>query len=82
MIDCGRVNAILCAHIHKSRIILWRGTPVVVTTGLHTEMNPLWLPDTPVTSNDAAFALYAVSDDAISVNDVSLATDFQDRGYI
>ncbi|MEO0718827.1 MAG: metallophosphoesterase [Pseudomonadota bacterium] len=82
MIEGGRVQAILCGHIHQSRVTLWRGTPVVVTTGLHNAIDPLRLPNAHAMSNDAAFALCTVSHDMFTVNYVSLATDHQDLGAI
>ncbi|MEM9196484.1 MAG: metallophosphoesterase [Pseudomonadota bacterium] len=75
MIRGSGVRAILCGHIHQSRVTVWQGIPVVVTTGLHTAISPLSPVGTQRFNSGAAFAVCTLDDQGFSVNYVPLAVD-------
>ncbi|MEO1498884.1 MAG: metallophosphoesterase [Planctomycetota bacterium] len=78
----GGLRAILCGHIHKSRVTLWHGVPVVVTTGFHTAIDVLSPTGFQVMSNDAAFAVCTLTEHEFAVSYVALPTDYEDLGRI
>jgi 3',5'-cyclic-AMP phosphodiesterase len=36
-----RVAGLLAGHVHMNRIVIWQGAPLVVSTGLHSTIDPL-----------------------------------------
>ena len=72
------VRAILCGHIHQSRVTVWHGIPVVVTAGLHAAIDPLAPQGTQRVNSGAAVAVCTLDDQVFSVNYVSLPVDVVD----
>lgn len=82
MIRDSGVRAILCGHIHQSRVTVWHGIPVVVTTGLHTAIDPLSPVGTQRFNSGAAFAVCTLDDQGFSVNYVPLPVEIVELGEI
>ena len=78
MIRGSGVRAILCGHIHQSRVTVWYGIPVVVTAGLHAAIDPLSPAGTQRFNSGAAVAVCTLDDQVFSVSYVSLPVDFVD----
>ncbi|MBO6777791.1 MAG: metallophosphoesterase [Marinibacterium sp.] len=78
MIRGSGVRAILCGHIHQSRVTLWHGIPVVVTAGLHAAIDPLSPAGTQRFNSGATVAVCTLDDQVFSVNYVSLPVDVVD----
>ena len=78
MIRGSGVRAILCGHIHQSRMTVWHGIPVVVTAGLHAAIDPLSPAGTQRFNSGAAVAVCTLDDHVFSVNYVSLPVDIVD----
>ena len=78
MIRDSGVRAILCGHIHQSRVTVWHGIPVVVTAGLHAAIDPLSPAGTLSVNSGAAFAVCTLDDQGFSVNYVPLPVDIVD----
>ena len=75
MIRGSGVRAILCGHIHQSRVTAWHGIPVVVTAGLHAAIDPLSPAGTQRFNSGAAVAVCTLDDQVFSVNYVPLPVD-------
>lgn len=78
MIRGSGVRAILCGHIHQSRVTVWHGIPVVVTAGLHAAIDPLSPAGTQRVNSGAAFAVCTLDDQVFSVNYVPLPVEIVD----
>ncbi|MEM6441032.1 MAG: metallophosphoesterase [Pseudomonadota bacterium] len=78
MIRGRGVRAILCGHIHQSRVWIWQGVPVVVTTGLHNAIDPLSPAGTQRVDSGAAFAVCTLDDQGFGVSYVPLPVEVVD----
>lgn len=76
-----RVTAILSGHIHMNRFSLWRGMPLVVSSGLHSTIDPLHDAGLRILDG-ASFAMVRPNGADLSVHFVPVLPEGRELGLI
>lgn len=74
------VAGLLCGHIHRDRVAMWRGVPVVTCTGLHCEIVEDAESDLLRHVRGVSFARCTLRGGDLAVRFVQLPTDRADLG--
>ncbi len=76
-----RVTGILSGHIHMNRFSLWRGVPLVVSSGLHSTIDPLYDAGLRIREG-ASFAMVRLIGTDLSVHFVPVLPEGRELGLI
>lgn len=76
-----QVVAILSGHIHMNRFSLWRGVPLVVSSGLHSTIDPLYDAGLRIREG-ASFAMLRLIEGDLSAHFVPVLPEGREIGLI
>ncbi|MGD9913899.1 MAG: metallophosphoesterase [Rhizobiaceae bacterium] len=81
MLQGRNVAGLLCGHIHHDRVSNWHGIPVIIGTGLHNAVDPLFTNGLRMLAG-AGFALCTLRPSGLTVAFVPLPSDRRELGVI